>query len=108
MKRTIGIAAAVIGVIDLFIWIILIFTGAVFDGGGFSGFALVVFLLWFVCVGVAAICLAGDVIRFAGKQFSAGFNSVTPSQSGNSFCTSCGKKIEGDMAFCPYCGKKKA
>ena len=107
MKRTIGIAAAVIGVIDLFVWIIMIFTGAMFDGFGFSSFALVIFLLWFVCIGVAAFCLLGDIIRFVGKNFSAGYHSATPTQSANGFCTACGKQIAGDMAFCPYCGQKR-
>ena len=106
MKKKIGIAAAVVGLIDLLVWIVLIFTGAVFDGFGFSGLALFVFILWFVCVAVAVFCLAGDLIRFAGKQFSTGYNSVAPSQSANGFCTACGKQIAGDMAFCPYGGQK--
>ena len=104
MKKKIGIAAAVVGFIDLLVWIVLIFTGAVFDGFGFSGLALFVFILWFVCVAVAVFCLAGDLIRFAGKQFSAGFNSAV--QGPTAFCTACGKKIGPDVTFCPYCGQK--
>ena len=56
MKKKIGIAAAVVGLIDLLVWIVLIFTGAVFDGFGFSGLALFVFILWFVCVAVRYAC----------------------------------------------------
>lgn len=108
MRKKIGIIATVVGVIDLFVWIVLLFTGNALTFGGFTPVAMVVFILWFVCVIVAIPCLVGEVAKFLGKSFSAGFNSSSNIENANRvYCTNCGKPIDASVAFCPHCGTKK-
>ena len=105
MKRKIGIAAAVLAVMDLFVYMILIVTGNAFANRGLTG---LVFVLWFVFLAIAGPCLIGDVIKFVGKHFSSGFNAGLPPQTGAIvYCTKCGKPIAADVSFCPHCGDKK-
>lgn len=107
MKRKIGIAAVVVGVVDLFVWIILLVSGNTFAGHGMSPLAVFVFVLWFVCIVVAIPCLLGDVVRFIGKSFAAGYNeSIRPDPSKTAYCTNCGKPVDASVAFCPHCGTK--
>ncbi len=105
MRKKIGIIAAVTAVLDLFVYLILIVTGNAFTNLAFTGF---VFFMWFACLAVAVPCLFGEVIKFIGKQFSAGYNSPAPTQSTASvFCSKCGKAIDATVTFCPHCGEKR-
>ena len=110
-KRTVGIIALVFVAISFIAWMLLIFTRAAFnEGGGFSIWVPIVFLSFFISIVTAAVCLAGDAIRFAGKMFSSGFNGTPASPAatgGVKYCTKCGKQMEASAAFCPGCGHKQ-
>ena len=110
MKRKIGKIALVIAAISLILWFIIVVTGSGFnsDGPGLNGFAILVFFSWMVSIFTAIFCLAGDVIRFIGKMFASGYNSVNnpPVSNNTKFCSKCGKQIDASSAFCPNCGEK--
>ena len=108
MRKKIGIIAAVLAVIDLIVWVMLLVSGNALGFGGFTKEAGIVFVLWFVLIAIAIPCLLGELIKFIGKSFSAGYNSQnqTPNRP-TVYCTKCGQPIDASVAFCPYCGNKR-
>ena len=114
-KRTVGIIALVFLGISFIAWMLLIFTGGMFSSrGGFSALVPIVFISFFLSGITAFVCLAGDVIKFAGKMFSSGFNSTnnspnnsTPNSSNVKFCPKCGKQLESTATFCSACGQQQ-
>jgi len=105
MKKKIGTVAAIVAVIDLFVYLFILVSGNAFTNRGLTGF---VFVLWFVCLAVAIPCLLGDFIKFIGKSFSAGYNAPKNQAANNTaFCSKCGKQIDASVAFCPHCGEKR-
>ncbi len=110
-KRTIGIIALILLGISFIAWMLLIFTGAAFSKhGGFSVLVPIIFISIFISGVTAVVCLIGDAIKFAGKTFSSGFNSInnSPVNSNTKFCTKCGTKLEATAAFCSNCGHKQS
>ncbi len=108
MKKTIGYAALVVGIIDLFTLMFLLLSGNVFSDRGFNPMAAFCFVLWFACVFTVIFCLGGYFIQFLGKAIGSGLNAQPLSQGGNSkYCSQCGKAIDGATAFCPHCGAKQ-
>lgn len=105
MKKKIGTIAAVVAVIDFFVYLFILVSGNAFTYRSLTSF---VFILWFVCLAVAIPCLLGDFIKFIGKQFSAGYTSSSVSQTnGSVVCSKCGKEIDTSVTFCPHCGEKR-
>ena len=111
-KRQIGYIALVVAAISLVVWILLISTGSVFDGGGFSPIVPVVLFAWIGGVVTAIACLAGDVIKYfakkAGEGYRSGYqpDSVQNVQYATGFCPHCGKPLTSKTPFCPNCGNK--
>ena len=105
MKKKIGIVAAIAAIIDLLIYAVLIVTGNAFTNIALTAF---LFIMWFVLIITTGICLFGEVIKYIGKQFSAGYNSNQPVQpNATVFCTKCGKPIASTVSFCPHCGERR-
>lgn len=105
MRKIIGYGALVVGIIDLFTLMFLMFAGKVVGEGGFSTAGAFCFALWFVCVFTVIFCL---IVPFIKKVFGNGFNSGSFTQNTNAVqCSRCGKYHDSTMAFCPHCGTKQ-
>ena len=49
---------------------------------------------------------AGVWVNDAGvKKFTDSFNKEEAKSKGDTYCSKCGKFIEGKVRICPYCGK---
>lgn len=98
MKRKVGITALI------FAAIFFLLTAAAMPAKA-MGVGIFCVIMYFACALTAVICLFGDVVRFIGKMFSAGF-SEGAAKSYNHYCPQCGKGLEQDAHFCPGCGTK--
>lgn len=50
--------------------------------------------------------IAGVWVNDAGvKKFTDSFNKEEAKSKGDTYCSKCGKFIEGKVRICPYCGK---
>ncbi len=105
MRKLIGYSALIIGIIDLFTLMFLMFSGNVVTYGGFTTIGAFCFVLWFVCVFTVVFCL---IIPFIKKMLGNGFSSQSFVQNGYSGrCSQCGKGYQGSVDFCPHCGAKQ-
>lgn len=112
MKKRIGFIALGVGILDLFAWIFIIFSGSAFSpNGGFSPIVPFCFVLWFVCVITVIFCLAETFLKFVGKNLGIGnsfnFEAHVHKETPASYCTECGKPLQGTVKFCPHCGAKQ-
>lgn len=96
MKRTIGIFALVLGIIT---FILFVCASTRYDVSQIAPMLFVYGASMFT----AFVCLIGDVIRFIGKCFSQGYNSVNVKQE-RIACPLCGKQLPADSRFCGECG----
>lgn len=112
MKKRIGFIALGVGIMDLFAFMFIMFSGSAFGPyGGFSPMLVFCFVLWFACIITAVFCLAETFIQFIGKNLNQGsgfnFEAHIHKETPSSYCIHCGKAIQGKVTFCPHCGGKQ-